>query len=144
ELYLSLVLRALRQTEIASPDQHVSSITNLQKILTIDTARVVLDDPRGGHRFALLVGPTHPLRLLWLATWLSVSNQWVQEVQRVSREFLTSTRDSLLQMLSLVNFPAVFPEGSGKLLFAIDNLHPYWTIYASPSEVDPRGLMAEL
>lgn len=144
EQYLGLLSQALRLAEAAPPDQQPQTIARLQKLLVMDTARIELVNQRGGQRAALLVGPTHPLRLLWLATWLTVAHRWLEQAQRAPREYVIPTRDSLLERLSLVNFPAVFPVGAGQLLAAIDNIHPFWTVYASPSENDPRGLMAEL
>ena len=57
---------------------------------------------------------------------------------------LAPTRDALLDRLSLVNFPAVLSLGGGRILTAIDNLHPFWTVYAAPSEENPRGLIGEI
>ena len=144
ERYLSVLSQGLRLAEAAPPDQQPQAIARLQKLLVLDTTRLDIADHRGGHRSGLMVGPTHPLRLLWLATWLTVARHWLDKSIQAPREYLIPTRDSLLERLSLVNFPTVFPLGSGQLLSAIDNLHPFWTVYASPAEIDPRGLMAEL
>jgi len=144
QAYLSILSQALRIAESAPPDDQPRALAALQTLLSLDTARVDLADHRGSHRFALLVSPTHPLRLLWLATWLTLADHWLQLSAQAPKEFLTATRDSLLDRLNLANFPAVFPAGSGRLFTAIDNLHPLWTVYGSASETDPRGLLAEL
>lgn len=144
ETYLAVVSQGLRLAESAASDQQSSSIAHLQRMLSLDTAIVDLADHRGGHRTALLMGPTHPLRLLWLATWTTLARHWAAKSQEASREFLSPTRDALLDQLSLVNFPAAIAAGSGRLLSAIDNIHPFWTVYTSSTETDPRGLIAEL
>ena len=144
QTYLYVLSQALRIAESAPPDDQPRALAALQTLLSLDTARVDLADHRGSHRFALLVSPTHPLRLLWLATWLTLAHHWLQRSAQAPKEFLTATRDSLLGRLNLANFPAVFPAGSGRLLTAIDNLHPLWTVYGSASETDPRGILAEL
>lgn len=144
ERYLSVLSQGLRLAESAAPDQQPQAMARLQKLLALDTALIDLADHRGSHRSALLVGPTHPLRLLWLATWLTLARHWLNEAVRAPKEFFTPTRDALLERLSVVNFPAVFPLGSGQLLSTVDNLHPFWAVYASSTESDPRGLMAEL
>jgi len=143
QLYLSILSQTLQNIEAIPPDDQPRALTGLQTLLSLDTAKIDLADHRGRHRTALLVGPTHPLRLLWIATWLTLAQDWLVKASQ-AKEFLTSTRDALLERLNLVNFPAVFPAGSGRLLTAIDNLHPLWTVYGTASEVDPRGLIAEL
>lgn len=144
ERYLAALSQGLRIAESAHPDQQQQAMARLQKLLVLDTAIIDLADHRGDHRAALLVGPTHPLRLLWLATWLTLARHWLNQAIIAPKEFFTPTRDALLERLSVVNFPAVFPLGSGQLLSTVDNLHPYWAVYASSTEGDPRGLMAEL
>jgi len=144
ERYLAVLSQGLRLAESAAPDQQPQAMARLQKILVLDTALIDIADHRGGHRSALLVGPTHPLRLLWLATWLTLAKHWLTQAVSAPKEFFTPTRDALLERLSMVNFPAVFPLGSGQLLSTVDNLHPFWSVYASSTETDPRGLMAEL
>ncbi len=144
ERYLTVLAHGLRLAEAVGPDQQPEAIAKIQKFITLDTAVVDVADHRGGHRQALLIGPTHPLRLLWLATWLTLARHWLQQARIAPQEFFTSTRDALLERLSLVNFPAVLPLGSGQLLSTVDSLHPFWAVYASSTEGDPRGLVAEL
>ena len=144
EHYLAVLAHGLRLTETAAPDQQPRALARLQQLLALDTAIVNLADHRGGQRSALLIGPTHPLRLLWLATWLTLAGHWLDQTRKAPSEHVTPTRDALLERLSIVNFPAATPLGSGRLLTAIDNLHPFWTVYGSSTETDPRGLMAEL
>ena len=144
EKYLALLAQGLRHFESAAPDGQRQAIANLQRLLALDTVALNLADHRGAQRAALLIGPTHPLRLLWLATWLSLAWQWFERAKAAEKEYVTPTRDALLEQLSLVNFPAMCPTRTGQLLTAIDNVHPLWTVYASSTETDPRGLMAEV
>ena len=144
EAYLSILSHGLRLAESAGPDQQAEAIARIQKLITIDTAMVDLADHRGGHRSALLIGPTHPLRLLWLATWLTLAGYWLEQARKAPKEFFTPTRDALIERLGLSNFPAVLPLGTGQLFSTVDNLHPFWTVYVSSTEGDSRGLVAEL
>jgi hypothetical protein len=144
EGYLAVLSQGLRLAEAAAPDQQSQAIARIQRLITLDTAVVDLADHRGGHRSALLIGPTHPLRLLWLATWLTLARHWLEQARKAPKEFFTPTRDALLERLSLVNFPTVLPLGSGQLLSTVDSLHPFWTVYVSSTEGDLRGLVAEL
>ncbi len=144
ERYLALLAHALRHFETAAPDAQPQALSGVQRLLALDTVTLNLADHRGTQRAALLVGPTHPLRLLWLATWLSLAEQWVKQAEVAAKEYVTPTRDALLEQLSLVNFPAMCPTRTGQLLAAIDNVHELWTVYASSTENDPRGLVAEV
>lgn len=144
EHYLHLLSQTLRSAETAPPDEQSRALAQLQTLLTLDTANVFLADHRGTYRSGLLVGPTHPLRLHWLATWLTLAHHWLDETSRAPKEFITPTRDSLLERLNMVDFPAVFPTGLGRLLTAVDSLHPLWTIYGASSETDPRGVIAQM
>jgi len=144
ERYLSLLAQSLHQAEAAPPDGQQRAIQDLQKLLALDSVSVELKDPRGAQRTALLLGPTQPLRLLWLTTWLNLAWHWMEQAKTAPREFLIPTRDSLFERLSLANFPAVFPLGSGRLLTAVDNVHALWSVYDTPTDSDPRGLIAEI
>jgi hypothetical protein len=144
EQYLTVLSQALRHAESAPSDEQPRALAALQAFLALDTAKIDLADHRGSHRNALLVSPTHPLRLLWIATWLTLAHQWLEKAAQAPKEFIAPTRDSVLERLNPVNFPAVFPSGSGQLLTSIDNLHPLWTVYGASSDLDPRGLIAEL
>lgn len=144
ERYLAVLSQGLRLAEAAAPDEQPQATARIQKLLALDTALVDLADHRGGHRSALLIGPTHPLRLLWLATWLTLARHWLEQAGKAPKEFFAPTRTALLERLSVANFPAVIPLGSGQLLSTVDNLHPFWAVYASSTESDPRGLVAEL
>ena len=144
ERYLAILAQALRSSEAATSDQQPQSIAQLQKLLTKDTALIDISDHHGGHRAALLVGPTHPLRLLWLATWLTLADDWLDKARKAPKEYISPTRDALLERLSCVNFPAVLPMISGQLFSAVDNVHPFWSVYSSEAEGDSRGLMTEI
>lgn len=142
--YIEMVSRALRRAEIAASDEQPQVIADLQKLLAVDSVHVDLISHRGEHRSVILVGPTHPLRVLWLSTWSTLGNWWVERAAEVQKQFIGPTRDALLERLSLINFPAVLSVGGGRILTAIDNVHPFWTVYATPSEEDPRGLIGEI
>jgi len=85
ERFLAVLAQGLRLAEAAAPDHQPEAIARIQKLITLDTALVDLADHRGGHRSALLIGPTHPLRLLWLATWLTLARNWLEQAQSSTR-----------------------------------------------------------
>jgi hypothetical protein len=142
--YLNLINQAIRRAETQSGDGLKQSIEDLQKLLSLDSIEADLTDYRGDRRRAILVGPTHPLRAIWLVTWRYLADHWLQLASKSGREYIIPTREALLGRLSLVNFPAVLPLGAGALFSAVDNVHPFWTLYAASNEENPRGLVAEI
>ena len=105
---------------------------------------IPIGDNGGQRREAALVSPTHPLRALWLATWAALAEEWLTKAGGASKEFALATRDALLRQLAPIAFPPVLPTAAGHLFTSVDNLHPYWTLYAPSSEEDPRGLVGTI
>jgi hypothetical protein len=133
-----------RRIDIESGSRSQQAFADLRKLLAIDSIAMVISDHRGRRREATLIAPTHPLRALWFAVWAELGTAWLKAAQLAPREFVMSTRDALLRQLVPIGFPPVMPTESGHLLTAIDNLHPFWTLYASAGEKDPRGLVGDV
>jgi DNA phosphorothioation-dependent restriction protein DptH len=143
ERYLELLTQCMRRSEAQQGDDQKKAIEDLQKVLALDTVDLEFGDHRGNRRQGVLVGPTHPLRALWLLVWSKLADHWLAKATKSEREFIIPTRDALLGRLSLVNFPAVLAIGPGRIFSAVDNVHPFWTLYAASNEENPRGLIAE-
>src|SRR5579884_1275192 len=92
------------------------AILALRTALAIDTVHIILTDMRGHAQEALLVGPTHPLRALWFTTWAQVAQQWLIATQKGPEEYI----------------------------IPVDNITPFWSLYAPPTEENARGLLAEM
>ena len=137
-------MQAMRRAEREQADAQRKAMEDLQKVLALDTVEVELGDHRGERRQAMLVAPTHPLRALWLLVWSKLADWWLAKATKGEKEFVVPTRDALLGRLSLVNFPAVLAVGPGRIFTAIDNIHPFWTLYGTSNEENPRGLIAEV
>ncbi|MDE0460496.1 MAG: hypothetical protein OXI15_24690 [Chromatiales bacterium] len=140
ELLKALATRAERET---GADQ-LNSIVSLRTALAVDTVRLVVEDYRGQIREAALVAPTHPLRALWHLAWSLLGAAWVREAPRAGKEHVGPARDALLHGLSSINFPAMLPVSDGRVFTAVDNIHPFWPLYAPAGEDDPRGLLGDV
>lgn len=140
ELISDLLLRAESGNGLEGP----GAMRQLRGVLGVDAITIVLTDYRGRCREAVLLAPTHPLRALWFATWAALGRHWLDEAKRAPKEFITPTRDALLQQLSPAGFPPVLPTEGAHVLTAVDNIHPFWTLYAPTHEVDPRGLLGDV
>ena len=87
---------------------------------------------------------TPPLRALWLVTWAALGQTWLAAMHTAPKEFAGPTRDALLRQLAPVAFSPVLPTDTGHMLTAVDNLNPFWTLYAPSHEADPRGLLGDI
>lgn len=118
----------------------------LRCALTIDSVALVLEDYQGRRRDAVLLGPTHPLRANWHVAWSQLGQRWMERSQASGREYVVPTRDAVLNQLSPAAFPPVLPFGEelGRTALAVDNINPFWSLYAATDEEDPRGLVGEV
>ncbi|MDO8312096.1 MAG: hypothetical protein Q7T25_09160, partial [Sideroxyarcus sp.] len=132
----------------ASADSAVSrdAFEELRGALTVDSMVLVIHDYRGQRREAVLLGPTHPLRINWHTTWAHLAQRWLQKAREADREFIVPTRDAVLKQLAPVGFPPVLLQGDelGRTALAVDNITPFWTLYAAADEGDPRGLIGDV
>jgi DNA phosphorothioation-dependent restriction protein DptH len=142
--YVDLLKEAARRAEASEPLESQRAFSDLRRILSIDTVLLAVTDHRGRRREATLIAPTHPLRALWLATWAQLGQAWLNAAKTTSSEFVGSARDVLLRQLAPVSFPPVLPTESGHVLTGVDNINPFWTLYAPSYEEDPRGLLGDI
>ena len=132
----------------ASPEASLArqAFEELRCALTVDSVALVLEDYQGRRRDAVLLGPTHPLRANWHAAWSKLGQLWMERSQASNREFVIPTRDAILKQLAPAAFPPVLPFGAelGRNALAVDNINPFWSLYAATDEKDPRGLVGEV
>ena len=127
----------------AGSDQ-IKAIVSLRSALAVDTVRLHVEDYRGRVREAAMLAPTHPLRALRQLAWAQLGAAWVRETANGPREHVAPARDALLRGISPVNFPPMLPVSDGKVFTAIDDIHPFWPLYAPATESDPRGLLGDV
>lgn len=142
--YLDLVQAAAKKADTGDGPETQRALVDLRRILSIDSIRVAITDYRDRYREAALVSPLHPLRAIWFATWAEVGRKWLEAAKNGPREFIGPTRDALLKQLAPAAFPPVLPTEAGHVLTAVDNLNPFWSLYAPSHETDPRGLVGEV
>ena len=113
------------------------ALLELRQVLTWDTMRTVIAQQRS-LKEALLIAPTHPLKLLWTATWAGVGEQWTQE------PLPPAVREFYFGGLRPHSFPILGSSGDGRLMLPITELAPGWTLCTAPAERDPRGVLSDL
>jgi hypothetical protein len=142
--YLFLLDDLTRRAGSSAKTDSQRAFSDLRKVLGLDSVLLAIADHRGRRRDAVLVAPTHPLRALWFATWAKLGARWVDAARLAPREYVVPTREALLRLLAPTNFPPVLPTETGHVLTAVDNINPFWTLFAPSNEEDPRGLVGEV
>lgn len=142
--YRDLLLDLKRKVERGFGSDQQRAIMALRTALAVDTIRIVHTDFRGRTREAALVGPTHPLRALWLATWAQLARQWMLAAKSGPEEYIAPVRDALLKELVPLNMPPVLVLSDGRAFTTVDSVHPFWCLYAPATEEDSRGLLGEI
>ena len=142
--YVELLKDLATRVEREIGADQLNTIVALRTALAVDTVRLVVEDYRGQIREAALVAPTHPLRALRHLAWSLLGATWVRETPRAGKEHAGPAREALLHGLSSINFPAMLPVSDGRVFTAVDNIHPFWPLYAPAGEDDPRGLLGDV
>lgn len=144
EAYLDLVRNLIRQAETTSGAERQQHLQTLRHVLAVDSIHVVLTDFRGRHREAVLVSPTHPLRALWLGSWVALGKDWLGKIKAGGKDYISHVRSALLEGLMPSAYPVGIPVEDGRIFTSVDNLNPFWALYAPTTEENSRGLMAEI
>src|SRR6185295_18590220 len=76
ESYLRAVQHFLRQEELDQGEDRTTLLGHLRTLLSVDLIKIDHLRHRGQRAVSVLIGPTHPLRSLWLATWGNLANDW--------------------------------------------------------------------
>lgn len=137
--YLEYLAAVFQETE----NGHDYS-TELAALLRLDSLSIVIWNYDGSYKKAMLLGPTHPLRALWLGGWASLAEAWARQSEKVGKEIAVGTKNSLLEELALTNFPYVLPDSQGQLMVALDSIHPFWSILSSAQEKEPQALIDKI
>ncbi|MFK9902966.1 hypothetical protein ACJEPZ_28710, partial [Klebsiella pneumoniae] len=95
ESYLDLVRNLIRQAEMTSGVERQQHLQSLRNVLAVDSIHVILTDFRGRHREAVLVSPTHPLRALWLNSWVTLGKDWIGKIKSGGKEYIPHVRSAL-------------------------------------------------
>ena len=144
EAYGELLAWQLRRAEKADGDQLSRLLGELAAMLQLDTVHVDLVDPQGTRSEVVLTAPTHPLRLLWLVTWVEMGRRWLEDSAESERDIIIAAEQTLLGGLAPLGFPLVVPRSDGRLVMAVHDLTPYWGVCLPNEAGDPQGLLGAL
>ena len=124
-----------------SGTEQLAAIGVLRSILCLDTVRVTISNYSEITKEAILVGPIHPLRALWFASWAAISQEWIKETNSTNS---SQIREALLEQLGISHMPLGVSLPTGRIFTSVENINPFWTIYASSTEKDARSLVGDI
>ena len=136
--YAALLETLLGEARRAGADRAPGVLRRLSALLRMDTAEV-----DGADYQAVLVAPTHPLRMLWLVGWSALGRDWLRRGEEVEPAVLAAAHRSLLG-LSSAGFPLVIPRSDGRLAMAAGELTAYWGVCLPSGAADPPAVMSAL
>lgn len=142
--YIELLNSLFHKANSAQGQDLHSLIGMIRNVLSIDSLHVILTDYRGHRKEAMLLSPTHPLRVQWFSCWTTTGENWLEKIKTGSKEMIPGVRQALLDSLVPYAFPVALPSSDGRIFATVDNLNVFWAVYMPTSEVNTRGLMSEI
>lgn len=143
EAYGELLAWQLQQAERSDETQRTRVLADLTAMLQVDTVEAAVIASDGTRRTVTLVGPTHPLRMLWLITWAELGRHWLDGSADTSRSAMSAAGRTLAALAPL-GFPFVVLLAGGRLTMAAADLTPYWGACLPTDTPDPQALLARL
>lgn len=114
--------------------------------LSIDTLLVVTPKRGGGVEETVITLPTHPLRMLWYASYQQLLAQWESRLFELKLKERPQALDlDRLRQVAPANMPlfVIHPEASAPLLHAA-NLRFFYGIALPSTQADPQRRLADL
>lgn len=115
----------------------------LREALTIDTLGLHIDhSDRTEH--AVLILPTHPLRLLWYAAYADLLRYWASELLKIEKGRYQHLDVELLDRLAPINCPIFIPGQETDVFVFAQNLRVFWGAALPVPARDPARRLADL
>jgi len=127
----------------AKNDGEINNLLNAAHSLSrIDTVHFVLGSADEEEEAVLLI-PTHPLRMLWVLQYQQLLFGWAERLNGVSEEEATRliNRESVDKITSL-NIPSAVAFGRNEVYINSENIDLYWSIMPKGTTSDVRKVVS--
>ncbi len=122
-----------------------SSLSDTRALTTVDTLRLRIDLGRRDPVNALVVLPTHPLRVAWYLAYCSELEAWRRQLRAVSDKERAGEVDiDLLARLSPARVPFLLSDDDGNPYVFAQNLRLLHGLYLPVGEPDPATAISEV
>lgn len=123
-------------TQAQAPD-------GLRVALRVDTLRLRVERSEGTEE-AVLILPTHPLRILWYAAYADLLRMWEEELMKVEDDRRRLLDLELVGRVAPLNWPAFVPGADDTVFLFAQNLRFFWGLALPAYSKDPARQAADV
>jgi hypothetical protein len=115
----------------------------LAEALSVDTLHLTIKQPQGASD-AVIILPTHPLRILWYSAYSDLLRSWEEEILKSASNRRRLLDLDLVERVAPLNCPA-FVIGPNKTIYLFaQNLRVFWGIALPAGTKDPARRVADV
>jgi hypothetical protein len=115
----------------------------LRMALRIDTLHLRIERTEGTDE-AVLILPTHPLRVLWYAAYADLLRMWEEELLKAASDKRRLLDLELLGRVAPLNWPAFVPGADEGIFLFAQNLRFFWGLALPVDSKDPARQTADV
>ncbi|MFH0849010.1 MAG: hypothetical protein V1857_05865, partial [archaeon] len=145
EAYLAMFEELHTLLRSAKSDGQINNILNdAHNLSRIDTVHLVLGSTEETEE-AVMLAPTHPLRMLWVLQYQQLLFGWAERLNGVSEEEAGRlvNRESVDKITSL-NIPSSVAFAQNEVYINTDNVDLYWSVLPKGTTTDIRKVVSLL
>ncbi|MFD2796412.1 hypothetical protein ACFS27_22820 [Promicromonospora vindobonensis] len=128
----------------APPTQQGRALRALAGLQQVDAVAISHVDALGSVNRILLLGPTHPLRVLWFTTWTAMGAEWRVDLEGRPAAAAEEAMRSFFGRITNLGLPFAVPRQDGRLLASTGHLTPFWAAYVPSGTGDSRTLLTQV
>lgn len=142
EAYHSMYEEIRTKLASAKTDAQINNLLNAAHTLgRIDTLHLTVGSTDESEE-AVLLAPTHPLRMLWVLQYQQLLFGWADKLNGASEDEAARivNRDSVDKITSL-NIPSAIAFGKNEVYINSDNVDLYWSVFPRGKTTDIRKVV---
>lgn len=143
EAYQAIFEELRSKLDTARTDGQINNLLNAAHLLSrIDTLHLMLGTTDDTEE-AVLLAPTHPLRMLWVLQYQQLIFGWAEKLDGVSEDEATRlvNRESINKITSL-NIPSAVSFAQNEVYINSDNIDLYWSVLPKGTTTDIRKVIS--